>query len=113
MPLASYQALQTRLAESFLLLQGARLSVLDAAWRLAEGRPHAAEAAMMALITAVEASRAVEKHTHQVHGALGFTIESGLPTLTWQAWWLRTSCRPQMLTNGLSTAARSRRSHRV
>lgn len=100
-PLAAYQAMQLRLTESLLVLEGARLCVLDAAWRHAERRPHAAEAATMAYVNAAEASRIVERHVHQVHGALGFTLESGLPHLTWQAWWLRTSCRPHTVVDVL------------
>lgn len=100
-PLAAYQAMQLRLTESLLVLEGARLCVLDAAWRHADRRPHAAEAARLAFVNAAEASRIVEKHAHQVHGALGFTLESGLPHLTWQAWWLRTSCRPRTVVDVL------------
>lgn len=88
-PLASFQALQFRLAECHWRLMGLRLLVREAAWRAdrEDGRADAVSA--LAWLYAREVGRIVTKHTHQVHGAIGFTRELGLTTVTGSAATLR------------------------
>jgi hypothetical protein len=88
-PLASFQAVQFRLAECLNLLEGLRLCVLDAAWRAAEGRADAGVAAALTWLWAERTSEQVADHCHQVYGALGFCNETGLVPLTAQMMWFR------------------------
>jgi hypothetical protein len=90
-PLASFQAVQFRLAECILKLDAARLMVLDAARRADAGDERADVAAALAWIYVSELAPVVEKHTHQVMGAIGFTQEAGLIRLSYQSAWIRTS----------------------
>jgi acyl-CoA dehydrogenase len=90
-PLASFQAVQFRLAECLNMLEGVRLGVLDAAWRAAERRPDAGVAAALTWLWAERAAVHVAEHTHQVFGALGFCNETGLVQITAQMTWLRLS----------------------
>jgi hypothetical protein len=88
-PLASFQAVQFRLAECFNLLEGLRLCVLDAAWRATTGRPDADVAAALTWLWAERMAEQVADHCHQVYGALGFCTETGLVQLTSQMTWFR------------------------
>jgi hypothetical protein len=88
-PLASFQAVQFRLAECLNLLEGLRLCVLDAAWRASSGRPDAAVAAALTWLWADRTAEQVADHCHQVYGALGFCNETGLVQLTSQMMWFR------------------------
>jgi acyl-CoA dehydrogenase-like protein len=90
-PLASFQAVQFRLAESLTMLEGARLSVLDAAWRFGEQRPDADVAAALTWLWASRVAQKVAENAHQVYGALGFCDETGLVQLTAQMAWFRVS----------------------
>jgi hypothetical protein len=81
-PLASFQALQFRLAECHWRLLGLRLLVREAAWRADRGDDHADALSALAWLYARDVGRIVTKHAHQVHGAIGFTRELGLTTLT-------------------------------
>jgi Acyl-CoA dehydrogenase, C-terminal domain len=81
-PLASFQALQFRLAECHWRLLGLRLLVREAAWRADRHDPRADAVSALAWLYAREVGRIVTKHVHQVHGAIGFTRELGLTTLT-------------------------------
>jgi hypothetical protein len=69
-PIGSYQALQHRLAELAVELEGARLLAYHAAWS-APDRAAAAAAATWAMRTAKHAFY----ECHQMHGAIGFTNE--------------------------------------
>jgi alkylation response protein AidB-like acyl-CoA dehydrogenase len=95
-PLGSFQALQHRLAECAVLVEGARWLALEAAWSRAE--PERAAAA------AVQALRAGERtfwETHQVSGALGFTVEYDL-----HLWTMRLpALRAELLSIGQPAAA--------
>jgi Acyl-CoA dehydrogenase, C-terminal domain len=88
-PLASFQAVQFRLAECLNLLEGMRLCVLDAAWRAASGRADADLAAALTWLWAGRAAEQVGDHCHQVYGALGFCDETGLVALTAPLTWYR------------------------
>lgn len=90
-PLASFQAVQFKLAECAHLVHSLDLLALDAARRVDAGDGKADVAAALAWRWAHRVSRTVEQHTHQVHGALGFTRELGLVELTWPLYWLRAS----------------------
>ena len=81
-PLASFQALQFRLAECHWRLLGLRLLVREAAWRADRDDQRAAAVSALAWLYARDVGRIVTKHVHQVHGAIGFTRELGLTTLT-------------------------------
>jgi alkylation response protein AidB-like acyl-CoA dehydrogenase len=71
--IASFQAVQHRLAECHVLAEGARWLALEAAWR---GAP--AEAAATALAYAGAAAGRVFAETHQLSGAIGYTREHDL-----------------------------------
>jgi hypothetical protein len=88
-PLASFQAVQFRLADCLNLLSGLRLCVLDAAWRATTGRPDADVASALTWLWAERVAEQVADHCHQVYGALGFCNETGLVQLTSQMMWYR------------------------
>jgi len=95
-PLGSLQAVQHRLAECEVLIQGARWLALEAAWSWAD--PERAAAA------AVQALRAGERtfwETHQLSGALGFAVEYDL-----HLWTMRLpALRSELLSIGQPAAA--------
>jgi alkylation response protein AidB-like acyl-CoA dehydrogenase len=72
-PIASFQAVQHRLAECAVMVEGARWLALEAAWR---GAP--AEAAATAAAYATAAAARVFLETHQLSGAIGYTREHNL-----------------------------------
>lgn len=90
-PLGAFQAVQFRLAEVVRRLDAAELMVFDAAKRLDVGHPHGGVSAALAWVYVAHTAAMVEKHTHQVCGAMGFTQEAGLVLLTNQLAWLRMS----------------------
>jgi len=90
-PIGSFQAVQTRLVETHLAVTAARLAVLDAAWRVVEGQAHAKSTAAIAWLGSVDAAAAADRNCHQVYGATGFTLETGLEGLSWPMWWLTAS----------------------
>ncbi len=94
--LGSFQALQHRLAECEVLIQGARWLALEAAWSGAEVERSAA--------AAVQALRAGERtfwDTHQFSGALGFAVEYDL-----HLWTMRLpALRAELLSIGRPASA--------
>ena len=78
-PIGSFQAVQHRLAECAVLVEGARWLVYEAA---AQGAP--AEAAACAAGFALTAAGRVHRETHQLSGAIGYTTEHDL-----HAWSMR------------------------
>ena len=76
-PLASFQAVQFKLAECAHLVESLDLMALDAARRADAQDGKSEVAAALAWRWAHRVSRAVEQHAHQVHGALGFSRELG------------------------------------
>ncbi len=72
-PVGAFQALQHRLAETSILVEGSRWLMREAAWL---GMP--AEAAAAAIAQATVAGRRVLFETHQMTGAMGFTTEYDL-----------------------------------
>ena len=88
-PLASFQALQFRLVECHWRLLGLRLLVREAGWRADRNDGRADVVSALAWLYAREVGRIVTKHTHQIFGAIGFTREMGLTTVTGSAATLR------------------------
>lgn len=72
-PIGSFQALQHRLAECMILVEGSKWLALEAAWNAAPAEQSAA-----ALSHAIVAGRRVVAETHQFTGAMGFTTEYDL-----------------------------------
>jgi hypothetical protein len=68
-PIASFQAVRHRLAESLVAVEGAR-AALDAAWDAGD-----AFTAMVAKAVAGRSARTVAKHAQQVLAGIGFTAE--------------------------------------
>jgi alkylation response protein AidB-like acyl-CoA dehydrogenase len=71
--IGSFQAVQHRLAECKVLVEGARWLALETAWRSAP-----AEAAATAAAYACGAAQRVFADTHQLSGAMGYTHEHDL-----------------------------------
>jgi alkylation response protein AidB-like acyl-CoA dehydrogenase len=76
-PVGSFQALQHRLAEAAVLVEGSRWLALEAAWR---GAPD--EAAATAATHATLAAHRICTETHQMTGAIGLTTEYDLHVWT-------------------------------
>ncbi|MEU7813895.1 acyl-CoA dehydrogenase family protein [Pseudonocardia sp. NPDC049154] len=83
-PLGSLQALQHRLAEAYVWVEGVRWSARSAAWH------GDAESAATAATYATMAAREVAVDMHQLSGAIGFTEEYDLHLWTMRAQALRT-----------------------
>ena len=73
-PIGSFQALQHKMVNMTVAIEGARWLVYYTAWMLSEGIPCAAEMAM-AQLTAGEAYRFVASEAGQVHGGMGMMTE--------------------------------------
>ena len=107
-PLGSFQALQHRLAECEVLIEGARWLALEAAWSWAD--PERAAAA------AVQALRAGERtfwETHQFSGALGFAVEYDLHLWTMRLPALRAELLVDRPAGRCADRARAGRSDRA
>lgn len=76
-PIGSFQIIQHYCADMFTDLEGLRLSTYQAAWKISEGLPCAEEIAV-AKAWAAQAGERVISLAHQVHGAIGVTIEYDL-----------------------------------
>ncbi|TNC28950.1 acyl-CoA dehydrogenase family protein [Amycolatopsis alkalitolerans] len=72
--LAGFQAVRQRLADAYIDVEAVRLSMWQAAWRLAEGRP-AAEEVATAKYWAAEAGHRVAHTVVHLHGGVGIDIE--------------------------------------
>ncbi len=73
-PIASFQAIQFKLADMAVEIEAGRQLLYKAAWLKDQGRPFAQEAAMAKLFTGELAGRVVN-HALQIHGGYGFTDE--------------------------------------
>ena len=80
----SFQAIQHKLADMALMLQGARHTAYRAAWELSEGRLAARETAVAKIAMNETLSRMCSM-AHQAHGAIGFTWEYDLHLYTRRA----------------------------
>jgi len=83
-PIGSFQAVSHRLAEMRSDVDAMRVLAQQAAWRLETGGPGEIEVAS-ALAYALPAARRVFRHAHQVHGAIGFSMEHDLQLFTRRA----------------------------
>jgi alkylation response protein AidB-like acyl-CoA dehydrogenase len=76
-PIGSFQVIQHYCADMATDVDGARFSTYQAAWMLSEGLPCTKEAAIAKAWTG-EASQRVIALAHQIHGAIGVTMEHDL-----------------------------------
>jgi hypothetical protein len=88
-PLASFQAVQFRLAECRWRLSGLQLLIRDAAWRADRGDERTAAISALAWLHARQVGRIVSANVHQLYGAIGFTDELGVAFLTGASTFLR------------------------
>ncbi len=79
-PIASFQAIQFKLADMATEIEAGRQLVYKAAWLKDAGRPFALEAAMAKLYTGELSQRAVN-HALQIHGGYGFMDEYAISRL--------------------------------
>ena len=83
-PIGSFQAVQHHCANMAIDVEGCRQVTYQAAWRLSQGMPAAAEVAT-AKAWVGDAYGRVCALAHQVHGAIGFTREHSLQLYTRRA----------------------------
>jgi len=83
-PIGSFQAIQHYCADMATDVDGARFSTYRAAWMLSEGVPCTKEIAIAKAWTG-KASQRVLALAHQIHGAIGATIEHDLHYYTRRA----------------------------
>src|SRR3990172_1127905 len=74
-PIGSLQAIQHKLADAVIDVDGSRFITYKAAWSLQEGEPDADLMISMAKAWTSDASRRVVAHGQQIHGGIGFTKE--------------------------------------
>jgi len=77
-PLASFQALQFRLADTATALQGLQELAKYTLWSVTSGQPGALVDALGCRLAALEVSDTVFRNGHQAHGAMGFCDEVDL-----------------------------------
>jgi len=80
-PIGSFQAIQHHCANIAIDVEGSRLITYQAAWMLSEDLPCAKQVAMAKAWTS-EACRRLVLLAHQVHGAIGFTMDHDLQLYT-------------------------------
>lgn len=105
-PVATFQAVAQRMADAYIDTEAAQLTSLQAAWRLTEGLPAAAEVAI-AKWWAAEAGHRVVHAAHHVHGGVGVDREYPLHryfALAKQSEFLLGSATTHLLTIGESLA---------
>jgi alkylation response protein AidB-like acyl-CoA dehydrogenase len=83
-PIGSFQALQHYCADMYTYVEGAKLSAYQAAWMLSEGLPCTKEIAVTKLWISEVSSR-IFNLAHQIHGAMGVTLEHDLHFYTTRA----------------------------
>jgi alkylation response protein AidB-like acyl-CoA dehydrogenase len=74
-PIGSFQAIQHKLADVVIDVDGSRFITYKAAWSLQEGEADADLMVSMAKAWTSDASRRVVSHGQQIHGGIGFTKE--------------------------------------
>lgn len=97
-PLSERQAIQWKLADSYVELHASRLMVYQAAWKSDEGEDVRTEA-YMAKLFADEMSFRVVDRVLQIHGGIGLTLD--LPLAKWFV-----DQRSRMITEGASEVMR-------
>jgi alkylation response protein AidB-like acyl-CoA dehydrogenase len=73
-PVGSFQAVHQRAANAYIDVEAMRLTTWQAAWRLAEERPAAAEVAV-AKVWAAEGGHAVGYAAQHLHGGIGVDVD--------------------------------------
>ena len=73
-PIGTFQAVSQRLADGYIDVQGARLTLWQAAWRLAEDLPASVEVAV-AKLWAADAGHRLAHTTVHVHGGVGIDLD--------------------------------------
>lgn len=73
--IGSFQTVSHRIADDTVLLDGAYLLCLEAAWATDDGLDSAAQFSSMAFINAREASAKTTADAIHIHGGVGFTLE--------------------------------------
>ena len=73
-PIASFQAVHQRAADAYIDVEAIRLTMWQAAWRLAAGRPASAEVAV-AKYWASEAAHRVVYAAQHLHGGIGVDVD--------------------------------------
>jgi alkylation response protein AidB-like acyl-CoA dehydrogenase len=73
-PIGTFQAVSQRLADGYIDVLGARLTLWHAAWRLSEGLP-ATEAVAIAKLWAADAGHHLAHTTVHVHGGVGIDLD--------------------------------------
>jgi alkylation response protein AidB-like acyl-CoA dehydrogenase len=81
--IGTFQAVQHQLADVATALDAAGLAVARAAWAVSTGRPDARAAAAVAGLAAQEACQHATLVAHQLHGGMGFVLDS--PLHLWSA----------------------------
>lgn len=79
-PIADYQAIQWKIADSYIEIESAKWLTLRAAWQLENGRDNRTAASVAKLTGSVVANRVVDR-VLQIHGGMGYTKE--LPIERW------------------------------
>ncbi|MFD2418782.1 acyl-CoA dehydrogenase family protein [Amycolatopsis pigmentata] len=75
--IAAFQAVRQRLADAYIDVEAVRLTLWQAAWRLAEGLP-AAEEVAVAKYWAAEAGHRVAHTAVHLHGGVGIDVDHSL-----------------------------------
>ncbi len=73
-PIGTFQAVSQRLADGYIDVQGARLTMWQAAWLLSEGLPAGREIAV-AKLWAADAGHRIAHTTVHVHGGVGIDLD--------------------------------------
>lgn len=73
-PIGTFQAVSQRLADGYIELQGIRLTLWQAAWRLSENLPSEVEVAT-AKLWAADAGHKIAHTTVHVHGGVGIDLD--------------------------------------
>jgi alkylation response protein AidB-like acyl-CoA dehydrogenase len=73
-PIGSFQAVSQRLADGYIDLQGLRLTLWQAAWRVSEGLPSDVQIAT-AKLWAADAGHRIAHTTVHVHGGVGIDLD--------------------------------------
>lgn len=85
-PIGSFQAVAHRCADMLIDLNAARVLVYRAVWELANGsESEAAEAVAIAKVFSDDALSRIFVNAHQIHGAIGFSMEYDLQLFTRRA----------------------------
>jgi alkylation response protein AidB-like acyl-CoA dehydrogenase len=73
-PIGTFQAVSQRLADGYIDVLGARLTMWQAAWKLSEGLPATADVAI-AKLWAADAGHRIAHTTVHVHGGVGIDLD--------------------------------------